>query len=154
MSRDRLAGAIGVLLIAGAELTYLGLAIYLVITTKQSQHLKTPNVSGVVVGMTGALAGAFGAGFAALLGVPAATTTREVEGRGVANVWRWVVSALTANNVIAIGVLTYLCVGAALGLTYLIWEVESPGIVKTIAIAFGGYVIAYVGKAVSEWAGS
>jgi len=153
VSRDRLAGAIGVLLIGGAEVTYLGLAIYLIVTTIQSQHLKTPTVSGVVVGMTGALAGAFAAGFAALLGVPAATTTLEVEGRGVANVWRWVVSALT-NNVIAIGVLTYLCVGAALGLTYLIWEVESPGIVKTIAIAFGGYVIAYVGKAVSEWAGS
>lgn len=39
---------------------------------------------------------------------------------------------------------------AGCGLTYLANVDETPGLVKTVAIAFGGYVIAYVGAAYSQ----
>jgi len=45
------------------------------------------------------------------------------------------------------GVLVYMAVGAACGLIYLANVDETPGLVKRVAIAFGGYVIAYLGAA-------
>jgi hypothetical protein len=155
LDRSRLGAAVGLITLAGAELAYLGLSIYLVKVTLDSTHLQQPDVSGVVVGMTGALAGAFGAGYAALLGVPAGVRDEAVRARrsSIGTLWRWIISALTLNNVLAAGVILYMLASAALGLTYLIRESESPGIVKTIAVAFGGYVIAYVGKAFADWRG-
>jgi hypothetical protein len=54
--------------------------------------------------------------------------------------------------VLGAGVILYMVAGVLLGGTYVVREVESPGVVKAIAVAFGGYVIAYVGKAYSDWA--
>jgi hypothetical protein len=153
VNRGNLGAAVGLLSVAGAELAYLGLSIYLVVVTFQSTHLQQPNVGGAVVGATGALAGIFGAAYAALLGIPPAGGTEGLRDLSAAGaVWRWIKSALSMNNVLAAGVILYLLASAALGATYLFREVESPGIVKTIAVAFGGYIVAYVGKAYADWA--
>lgn len=66
---------------------------------------------------------------------------------------RWLGGQFSLRNLLSLGVLLYMLAGAALGLTYL-WNVkESPGVVKTISVAFGGYVIAYIGKAYKDYSG-
>jgi hypothetical protein len=153
LNRGRLGLAVGLITVAGAELAYFALAIYLVKITRDSQHLHKPHVGGGVIGATGALAGAFGAGYAALLGVPADVKQEALRARqsSIKALWGWLKSALSLNNVLATGVIMYMLASAAIAVTYVIWEVESPGIVKTIAVGFGGYVIAYVGKAFADW---
>jgi hypothetical protein len=149
MDRTKLGAAIGLVLVVGAEFMYLALVIYLVVATFQSEHLKQATINGAVVGATGALAGIFGTAFAALLGVDVGP--RELAGKDT--LWLKVRSMFTLNNVLGAGVILYMVAGVLLGGTYVIREVESPGVVKAVAVAFGGYVIAYVGKAYSDWAG-
>jgi len=146
MDRTKLGAAIGLVLVLGAEFVYFALVTYLIVATFQSDHLKQPTINGAVVGAAGALAGIFGTAFAALLGLP--VVTKQNDG----TFWGVVKSVVTVDNVLAAGVVLYMVEGALLGGTYLIREVESPGVVKAIAVAFGGYVIAYVGKAYSDWA--
>ena len=150
MDRAKLGSVIGLALVIGAEFTYVALVIYLVVATIQSEHLKQPTINGAVVGATGALAGIFGTAFAALLGVDVGP--KNLQGQPD-NLWTKFRSMFTLPNFLALGVIIYMVAGALLGGTYLRWEVESPGVVKAIAVAFGGYAIAYVGKAYSDWNG-
>src|SRR5262245_62980699 len=87
---------------------------------------------------------------ASLLGVAQQGTPYAAPARvtGLRALWHWLINkVLTQNNLLGAGVLSYMAAGAALGVTYLANQNESPGIVKTIAVAFGGYVIAYIGTA-------
>jgi hypothetical protein len=148
VDRAKLGSVIGLALVIGAEFTYFALVIYLVVATIQSEHLKQPTINGAVVGATGALAGIFGTAFAALLGVDVGPKVLRGEPD---NLWTKFRSMFTLPNFLGLGVIIYMVAGVLLGGTYLRWEVESPGVVKAIAVAFGGYAIAYVGKAYSDW---
>jgi hypothetical protein len=150
MNRPTVAAAVGLLTLAGAELAYVALAGYLVWITHDAAHLKAANPNGVVVGATAALATAFGAGYAALLGIPT-EKARAATPAGIGRVLTWLSSSKTLNNVLAVGVFLYMVASAALGLVFVIRQEESPGIVKTVAVGFGGYAIAYVGRAFSDW---
>jgi hypothetical protein len=139
----------GRLTLLGAELLYLGLVIYLAKITWESAANTVPSVSAGIAGTTAALATAFGVGYASLLGVPpSGQLWRAPEVEWWRKVWHWVTAVLlTQNNLLGAGVFLYMGAGATLGVTYLWNQSESPGIVKTIAVAFGGYVIAYIGTA-------
>jgi hypothetical protein len=144
----------GRLTLAGAELAYVALVIYLVRKTWHSPQGKVPSVSDAVDGTTAALATAFAIGYASVLGVPPAGEERpDFDATGPVRLLRWLQSQFNLSNLLALGVFMYMAAGATLGLTYLANTKESPGIVKTIAVAFGGYVIAYIGKAYKDYRG-
>ena len=137
----------GRLTVVGAEVAYIGVASYLVWVTWDASSGTTPSVSDGVAGVAGALATAFGIGYAALLGISGdGAAFAPPEGvQGFRKFLAWLNHVLTLDNLLGAGVFAYMAVGAALGATYLWNQSESPGIVKTIAVAFGGYVIAYLG---------
>ena len=137
----------GRLTLAGAELAYLGVTVYLMWITWHASSGQPPHVSDGVVGVAGALAAAFGIGYASLLGV----TPQQTRGEGTTP--SWFDRTFTLNNLLGAGVFAYMIVGAALGITYIGNQSESPGVVKTIAVAFGGYVIAYIGQVYKNYRG-
>jgi hypothetical protein len=140
----------------GAELVYLGLTSYLVWITWDASPGTPPSVTGAVAGVVGALAAAFGIGYASLLGVGATGQVRfapPASGSKVRALLAWLNHVLTPNNLLGAGVFAYMAAGAALGLTYLFNEAESPGIVKTISVAFGGYVVGYLGLLYRDYHG-
>jgi hypothetical protein len=57
---------------------------------------------------------------------------------------------LNTELILFAGVFVYMAVGAACGLTYLANVGETPGLLRTVAVAFGGYVIAYIGAAYKQ----
>jgi hypothetical protein len=135
----------------GAEVAYAGLAVYLAWITFEAQSHHAPSVSATVSGATGALAAAFGVGYAAVVDAEAA----RVKAVGAAFVARSKLSAFAAaiGNALSIrrllgaGVLLYMLSSMLLGVGYVTNSAESPAVVRTIAVAFGGYVISFVGLA-------
>jgi hypothetical protein len=80
-----------------------------------------------------------GAGYALTLGVPGPEA-------GIAG-WRGVGQLVRARPLLFVGVFVYMFAGFAVCVTYAVHEGETPDVLKTIAVAFGGYVIAYLGTA-------
>lgn len=56
----------------------------------------------------------------------------------------------TERTLLVIGVLAYMVAGFAACATYGLNDAETPAVLKTIAVAFGGYVIAFVGSAMRQ----
>jgi len=145
----------GRLTLLGAELVYLGLAAYLAWITFSAHGGQTPGVSGTVSGVTGALAAAFGVGYATVLGVeagrgPAAFVAEQAPSK-LAKALRRINAVFSLKSLLGLGVVLYLISGALLGIAYLIKSGQSPAVVRTIAIAFGGYVISYIGLAYKQY---
>jgi hypothetical protein len=142
------------LTLAGAEAAYLALVVYLVVRTLHSPHLSVAKVSDAVAATTGTLAAAFAVGYATVLGVPPKDQAQErLDATRPVRLLRWLGAQFSLRNLLALGVFLYMAAGAALGLTYLTHTVESPGVVKTVSVAFGGYVAAYIGKAYKDYTG-
>lgn len=142
------------LTLAGAEAAYVALVVYLVVRTLHSPHLKVAHVSDAVAATTGTLAAAFAVGYATVLGVPPPPQGGErLDASGPVRLLRWLGAQFNLRNLLALGVFLYMAAGAALGLTYLTHTEEAPGVVKTVSVAFGGYVVAYIGKAYKDYSG-
>jgi hypothetical protein len=142
----------GRLTLFGAELGYLGLVSYLIFISWDSKSGVVPGVSDGIIGVVGALATAFGLGYASVLGVqPPSKEPPQLQGGVVRRLFQWLDAVLTVSNLLGAGILFYMLAGTALGVTYLANQNESPGVVRTIAVAFGGYVIAYIGKAYQNY---
>jgi hypothetical protein len=146
----------GRLTVFGAELAYVGLAAYLAWITFAAQAGQTPGVSGTVAGATGALAAAFGVGYATVLGVEASDAATRSFATGEApskiqRALRRINGAFSLNSLLGLGVLLYMTSGALLGIAYVTKSGQSPAVVRTIAIAFGGYVISFIGMAYKQY---
>ena len=142
------------LTLAGAEAAYIALVIFLVVRTLHSPHLRAAHVSASVAATTGTLAAAFAVGYATVLGVPPAPEGGDgLNATKPVKLFRWLGAQFSLRNLLALGVFLYMAAGAALGLTYLTHTVEAPSVVKTISVAFGGYVVAYIGKAYKDYTG-
>lgn len=146
------------LTLVGALVAYAGLAAYVISETWDAST--TPTISDVRTAALGALAVALGAGYAAVLGIPAKPlkTAKDDQGNAVtwakAKAWAKVKAwfqRISEHALLVTGVILYLVVGAAMCVTYAFNESESPPIVKTIAVGFGGYVIAYIGAAYQKF---
>jgi hypothetical protein len=141
----------GRLTLMGAEVAYVGLAVYLAWITFGADANHAPSVSATVSGATGALAAAFGVGYATVVDAQAAQSKSLVD-RGVAQsrlgaTVAAIGRALSLRNLLGAGVLLYMLASMLLGVAYVTNSGESPAVVRTIAVAFGGYVISFVGLA-------
>lgn len=136
-----LASFVRAMTLAVAEVAFLGLVVSFVWRTASAKTGMPPDLPDVQVSAAGALAVALGGGYALTLGVPSSGALVE---DGFVNA---VKSLLSEKLWLSLGVLFYLAAGIAACATYGLSEAETPGILKTIAVGFGGYVIAYIGMA-------
>jgi hypothetical protein len=141
---DPLRTAVRGLTLLGALLAYAGLAGYVIWKTWDAST--TPTISNVQGAALGALAVALGAGYASILGVPPKTGGPAITGTG-AKLKAWLRIVLLEHTLLGAGVILYMLAGGAMCLTYAFNEAQTPSIVKTVAVGFGGYVIAYIGAA-------
>jgi hypothetical protein len=124
-----------------AEVAFLSLVLSFVVRTFSAKAGVPPDLPDVQASAAGALAVALGGGYALTLGIPSAdsivgqSTVITVKKLFLEKVW------------LSLGVLLYLIAGVATCIAYGLNEAETPGVLKTIAVGFGGYVIAYIGVA-------
>ena len=76
-------------------------------------------------------------------------TTRD---SGWKEFWKWITAGGTGAILLGLGALAYLVMGIIIGVTYALNEAETPAVLRTIAVGFGGYVIAYLGAAYQKMA--
>jgi hypothetical protein len=138
------------LTVVAALTAYAGLAVYVIWQTWDAKAGKAPTIPGVQSAALGALAVALGAGYAVILGIPSKPASQfglTDEDKGWKRIVKWIRSQSTKLILLGFGSLLYLVIGAAIGVTYAFNEAETPTVIKTIAVGFGGYVIAYLGAA-------
>ncbi len=127
--------------LAAAELAFFGLVVSFVWRTASAKAGVPPDLPDVQVSAAGALAVALGGGYAITLGVPSGADAAKVPATAA-------IKALFKEKLwLSLGVLAYMVAGLAACVVYGLHEAETPGILRTIAVGFGGYVIAYVGMA-------
>jgi hypothetical protein len=143
LERQRLALLVRGLTLLGSEVAFAGLFAYVMYETWDATAGTAPSISGPVQGAAGALAVALAAGYAGELGTAASAGISALSRA----TWR---DLTTGELILFLGVFVYMAVGAACGITYLAHTEETPGLLKTVAVAFGGYVIAYIGAAYKQ----
>lgn len=138
--RQRMAALVRAVTLIATEVAFAGVFAYVMYETWGAPDKQPPTISGPVEGVAGALAVALAAGFAGVLGTHPSAGTNGLK-------WFTKANVLSTEFILFIGVFLYMTVGAACGLTYLANTDESPGLLRTVSVAFGGYVIAYIGSA-------
>lgn len=136
---------------------YVALAIYLVWKTWDARGTGTaPTIPGVQSAALGGLAVALGAGYASVLGVPVSTAAMAslADKTGWDKMKAWLTSSLTERSLLGLGAVLYLAAGVLICITYGLNESETPTILKTVAVGFAGYVVAYLGAAYQRFTAS
>jgi hypothetical protein len=141
----------GRLTLMGAEAAYVGLAVYLAWITFDAQTGQAPAVPGAITGATAALATAFGVGYATVIDTQAAHAEKALvsgpEHGTFGRLAEAIGNALSIRRLLGAGVILYMLASMLLGVAYVTNSSETPAVVRTIAVAFGGYVISFVGLA-------
>jgi hypothetical protein len=143
LERQQLAAFVRALTLIASEIAFAGLFAYVIYETWQAPDGTPPTIAGPIEGAAAALAVALAAGFSGALGLQPTQGVRAIDffkTKGLFN----------TELILFAGVFVYMAVGAACGLTYLANVGETPGLLRTVAVAFGGYVIAYIGAAYKQ----
>lgn len=145
------------LVVYGATLTFAGFYAYFMerIATAGTGH--PPHLNGAMVGAAAALAGVLGSAFALVIGVPTDATNEDLgialtaaETRKKGRTWLRKVLSLEpgrsdlASWPLTIGIWVYAAVASATAVVYLVNQAETPPGIRALAIAFAGYVIAFM----------
>jgi hypothetical protein len=150
----------GVLLYA-AIFTFVGFYAYFIVKISTASGGTPPTFDATMVSAAAALAGVLGSAFAVVIGVPTdpsstneqlrtAMAEAETGRRSKIVVALRKVLSLEPSHVdkpswpLSVGIWAYATVGAAVAVTYFLNQEETPGTIRTLAVAFGGYVIALV----------
>lgn len=148
------------LVLYGAVFSFASLYIYFIVKIFQAQAGKPPTFDGTLVSAAAALAGVLGSAFALQVGT---TTDRggtnaalDTALRGSSGstdralAWLRIVLSLEPRDTNSaswpktFGIWAYAMVGAAVTITYVCNQNETPPSIKALALAFGGYVITLV----------
>lgn len=149
------------LILYAAVFAFAALYIYFIVNIFQANPGKAPSFDGTLVSAAAALAGVLGSAFALAIGVPTATgeTNSALHAalaapnpsraeKALSQLRRLLSiapgSTQTASWPKTLGVWVYAVVGSAVTITYITNQNETPASIKTLAVAFGGYVIALV----------
>jgi hypothetical protein len=161
-SAPRIAGlsALKGLVLYGAIFTFAGLYIYFIVQITSAKAGIAPKLDASLVSAAAALAGVLGSAFALEIG----TTTQESSTNGnlsqaidrattskqkaAARIWQILSlepkSTSAASWPKTFGIWVYATVASSVAITYVLNQNETPGTIKALAVAFGGYVIALV----------
>ncbi|HWB21772.1 MAG TPA: hypothetical protein VG652_02670 [Gaiellaceae bacterium] len=142
----------GRLTLMGAEAAYVGLAVYLAWITFDAQAGQAPVVPGAIAGATAALATAFGVGYATVIDKQAeqagmSTFAASPAPSALGRLLEKIGNALSIKRLLGVGVIVYMLASMLLGVAYVTNSAEAPAVVRTISVAFGGYVISFIGLA-------
>jgi hypothetical protein len=153
------------LVLYGAIVTFAGLYGYFIVRISTAKAHTPPSLDAALVSAAAALAGVLGSSFALEIGTttdPASTNDQVKAALKRARTLRQQVSAharqllsLEASSTESaswpqtIGIWVYAVVASAVAVTYVLNQNETPGTIRALAVAFGGYVIALVKTAYS-----
>jgi len=158
----RIAGlsALKGLVLYGAILTFAALYVDFIVQISTAHSGTTPKLDATLISAAAALAGVLGSTFALEIGtttpesstnynlyqaVERASTTKA---RLAARVWQVLSlepkTTTSASWPKTFGIWIYALVASAVAITYVLNQNETPGTIKALAVAFGGYVLALV----------
>jgi hypothetical protein len=158
----RIAGlsALKGLVLYGAILTFAGLYVYFILKIMGARAGSPPKLDASLVSAAAALAGVLGSAFALEIGTrtPHSSTNanlsnaieRATTGKQKLATKLWQTLSLepestsTASWPKTFGIWVYAIVASAVAITYVLNQHETPGTIKALAVAFGGYVIALI----------
>jgi hypothetical protein len=158
----RIAGlsALKGLVLYGAVLTFAALYVDFIFRITSARPGMAPKLDASLVSAAAALAGVLGSAFALEIGTttPDSSTNRSladaIDGastpttRAATRIWQ--VLSLEPKSTSAaswpktFGIWVYAIIASAVAITYVCNQNETPGTIKALAVAFGGYVIALV----------
>ncbi len=133
------------MILFAAEVAFVALAAKALIDTWDAPAGTPPDLPSVQVAGLGGLALVLGGGFALILGVD----TTNVEGPGVRAILTGATEA-TVQKLLLTGVIVYMLVCFVILATYAFAENETPAVLKTISVAFAGYVVSYISSAYKQ----
>jgi len=158
----RIAGlsALKGLVLYGAILTFAGLYLDFIVQITTARPGITAKLDATLVSAAAALAGVLGSAFALEIGVstPDSSANHNLDHaldqastrtqRAATRIWQALSlepkSTSSASWPKTFGIWIYALVASAVAITYVLNQNETPGTIKTLAVAFGGYVIALV----------
>ena len=150
------------LILYAATLTFVALYAYFMAKIFAAKPGNPPTFDGTLVSAAAALAGVLGSAFALQIGTPTDESgtnaqlgralSDAVGGSNTAKVLAQIRRALSleprdvqsASWPKTFGIWAYAVVGAAVAITYVTNQSETPSTLKALAVAFGGYVITLV----------
>jgi hypothetical protein len=138
------------LTLAAAELAFVGLTVIFVIETWTAKGGTTPDLSAVQGSALAGLAVLLGGGFGVVLGAQGKGGAKALAPDANQTVAQAVKKAVGERMLLFAGVIIYMFAGFVICVTYALNEAETPSILKTIAIAFAGYVVAFVSTAYQQ----
>jgi hypothetical protein len=163
---DRIAGLsiLKGLVLYGATLTFAGLYAYFMTEIAIASDETPPDLDTAMVSAAAALAGVLGSAFALYIGVPTnagevneglQTSLQEAKGKAWHSKARFLAATRrilslepggrsSASFPLTFGIWIYALVASAVAVIYLLNRSETPEAIRTLALAFGGYVIAFV----------
>ena len=149
------------LILYAAVLAFAALYVYFIVRIAQAKNGVAPSFDGTLVSAAAALAGVLGSAFALEIGTPTdakgtntglsralARPATRWRSKALAQLWR-VLSLEPSDTQSAswpktFGIWAYALVGSAVAIAYVCNQNETPGTIKALAVAFGGYVITLV----------
>jgi hypothetical protein len=147
------------LILYGAVLTFAGLYVYFIVRITGAATNAPPVLDASLVSAAAALAGVLGSAFALEIGTgtdPASTNhaLREAlagaaDAKGT-TLRFWQALSLEPSDTGSaswpktFGIWVYAIVASAVAVTYVLNQNETPGTIKALAVAFGGYVLALI----------
>jgi hypothetical protein len=131
------------LTLGAAQVAFVALVTSFVLRTWEANAGIPPTLPTVQVDAAGGLALILGGGYALVLGTQGGTP----ESTGL---WRQLKSIIGERALLFCGVIIYMLAGFAICFTYAVNEAETPAILKTIAVGFSGYVVAYISTAYQQ----
>lgn len=138
------------LTLTAAELAFVGLTAIFVIETWAASGGKAPDLSTVQGSALAGLAVLLGGGFGVVLGAQGGGGAKALAPDKDETVVQAVKKAAGERTLLFAGVIIYMFAGFVICATYALNEAETPSILRTIAIAFAGYVVAYVSTAYQQ----
>jgi hypothetical protein len=148
------------LVLYGSTLAFAGFYAYFMVRIAEASQGRQPHFDMAVVSAAAALAGVLGSAFAIVIGVPtdaratnaalheAVASARTLPERALALVHRLLSlepkDTGSASWPLTFGIWAYAIVGSATSIVYLLNRAETPDTIKGLAVAFAGYVIAFV----------
>jgi hypothetical protein len=138
------------LTLAAAELAFVGLTAIFVVETWAAAGGKAPDLSAVQGSALAGLAVLLGGGFGVVLGSQGAGGAKALASDDDKSIVQAVKKAVGERTLLFAGVIIYMFAGFVICVTYALNEAETPSILKTIAVAFAGYVVAFVSTAYQQ----
>jgi hypothetical protein len=144
-------------IIYAATLTFAGFYIYFILEIFRATG-KPPTFDPAMVSASAALAGVLGSAFALVIGLPTDKNSVNVgvqeaikkasKPRSKIVPWLWNVFSYEPRNAqssswpMTFGIWAYAVIASAVAVTYFLNQNETPDTIKTLAVAFAGYVVA------------